>query len=261
MRRTNEVQIIHHDQALLVISKPSGVSCGADRNNAEELIDILGRSGFPDALPVHRLDKQTSGVMIVARHSDSQRQLTQMFYDRQVRKCYLALVTGSPVDGSGTVDLPITGEWGHGQRMRVSRRKGKQAITHYRLIERFRGLSLLSCKPETGRTHQIRVHLAALGCPLAVDPLYGSGRGIYLSDHKQGYRRSRDHIERPLINRLTLHAHTIELSHPQSGESMQWVAELPKDFRATLQQLCKYACDSPHLQVDALLSGQVLPQI
>ena len=217
---------------------------------------MLHRSGCPEALPVHRLDKQTSGVMIVARDRESQRQLTQQFFDREIRKSYLALVTGSPIDDAGTVDLPITGEWGHGQRMCVSRRKGKQAITHYRLFERFRGLSLLICKPETGRTHQIRVHLAALGCPLAVDSLYGSSRGVYLSDYKQGYRPSRDRKERPLIDRLTLHAHTIELNHPETGETMAWTAELPKDFRATLQQLSKYACDSPHLQVNALLRGQ-----
>jgi 23S rRNA pseudouridine1911/1915/1917 synthase len=131
----------------------------------------------------------------------------------------------------------------HPQRpgmMVIQRRHGKSAITRYAAVERFRGYTLLDVRPQTGRSHQIRVHAQAIGHPLAIDPLYGSSEPLLLSALKPSYRPKAGTVEHPLMRRLTLHAQALELIHPTRGEKCIWVAPLPKDFAAVLRNLRRY---------------------
>ena len=171
---------------------------------------------------------------------------------------YLALVIGTPAELEGEIDAPMRRDPSTPIRMEIFR-TGKPAITRWKLLQRFRGYALLQLMPLTGRTHQIRVHLASIGHPLIVDPLYGTRLrpkhiaqqrtrdadveekppGFYLSTFKRGYRESSS-PERPLIARLSLHAHRLSLTHPD-GSPLTLEAEPPKDLRATINALTKYA--------------------
>jgi 23S rRNA-/tRNA-specific pseudouridylate synthase len=174
-------------------------------------------------------------VVVLARTLHAQRCLTKQFAARRIEKLYWALVDGY-VSSDGEVDLSLLVDK-RKKRVRVDRRDGKPAVTRFRIIERMAGLTLLECRPLTGRLHQIRVHLASIGHPLAVDPLYGGGRRLFLSDFKPGYRPNRRRDELPLIDRLTLHAIRITLEHP-AGSAPETFEALPaKDFRATIGQL------------------------
>jgi 23S rRNA pseudouridine1911/1915/1917 synthase len=234
--------VLHMDADLLALDKPAGVLSVKGRGAAVALADLLrGRGGVPADEPfriVHRLDKDASGVILFARTLAAQRSLVSQFAGRSVEKVYLALVQGFVAE-DGVIDQPLRTDKS-GTRAEVSRR-GKAAVTEYRVLERVAGNTLLECRPLTGRLHQIRVHLAALGHPLTVDPLYGGGTAVLLSHLKAGYRPDRRHGERPLIERLTLHAARVTVKHPTSGELLTVEAPLPKDLRATLSQLRRHA--------------------
>jgi 23S rRNA pseudouridine1911/1915/1917 synthase len=232
--------ILFSDEALLVVDKPAGLlsapgRSGDDVRTALRAVGLVGQ-GDPVRL-VHRLDRETSGVLVFARTLSAQRSLTAQFHARTVEKTYLALVNGY-VATDGEVDLPLQIDRGGG-RVRVHERRGKPAVTRFRVLQRVAGNTLLECRPLTGRTHQIRAHLSAMGHPLAVDPLYGGAEAVYLSHYKQGYRPSARHEERPLIARLTLHALRIAFEHPDSGQRVTFEAPIPKDLRATLNQLSR----------------------
>jgi RluA family pseudouridine synthase len=192
---------------------------------------------------VHRLDKETSGVLLFAKHVDAQRHLSHQFQNNAIEKEYLALVCGRPAADSGEIDAPLAPHPTSRKHMAVSKH-GRRALTLWRVEQRFRDFALLRVFPKTGKTHQIRVHLAHIGLPLALDPLYNPRRerdisGLMLSQFKRGYRESKGQVERPLIARLTLHAEKLRFVHPR-GESTEIVAPIPKDFRATLNMLRKY---------------------
>ncbi len=233
--------ILHVDADLLVLDKPAGVPAVPGRGGVASALELLRRHPqFSDVEPlrvVHRIDKDASGVLVYARTLGAQRSLVAQFMERRVEKLYHALVLGY-VAGDGTVDLPLAFD-ARRQITRVSHRRGKPAMTHYRILQRVAGHTWLECRPVTGRTHQIRAHLAAIGHPLAVDVLYGGAPAILLSQYKPGYRPNRRGTERPLIERLTLHAARIAFTHPGDGTDFSCQAPLPKDLRATLTQLAR----------------------
>ena len=232
--------ILFSDAALLVVDKPAGLLSAPGRTGDDVRTALRAAGLVGDSEPlrlVHRLDRETSGVLVLARTLSAQRSLTAQFYARTVEKTYLGLVSGY-VTADGEVDLPLQVDRGGG-RVRVHGRRGKPAVTRFHVLQRVAGNTLLECRPLTGRTHQIRAHLAAIGHPLAVDPLYGGAEAVYLSHYKQGYRPSARHDERPLIARLTLHALRIAFDHPDSGERVSFEAPIPKDLRATLNQLSR----------------------
>jgi 23S rRNA pseudouridine1911/1915/1917 synthase len=216
------LDIVHEDAAVIVIDKPAGLVVHPGSGNwqgtmlnallhhAPQLRE-LARAGI-----VHRLDKDTSGLLAVAKTEAAQLDLVRQLQARTVKRTYLALVRGK-VARAGTVDAPIGRHAVHRTRMAVVT-GGKPAVTHYRVRKRFKTHTLLECDLETGRTHQIRVHLASIGHPIEGDPVY-SGRG-----------------ER-LLARQALHAWKLAFRHPSSGKAVAYEAPPPQDFRALLEQL------------------------
>ena len=231
------LQIVHQDAHLLVLDKPAGlvVHPGAG-NPAGTLLNALLHHDpqlveLPRAGIVHRLDKDTSGLMVVARTLPAMTALVDMLSRHEVERHYEAVVLGTMVSG-GTVDAAIGRSMGDRLRQAVrDEEDGKHAVTHYRLRERFRAHSLLQCQLETGRTHQIRVHMAHIGHPLLGDPLYGGGlklpRGATpeLIAVLRGFRRQ------------ALHAERLAFTHPVSGEALAFSAERPADQLALIEAL------------------------
>ncbi|MBE0535361.1 MAG: RluA family pseudouridine synthase [Phycisphaerae bacterium] len=239
--RKGEIQIIYEDAEVVVINKPAGISVTGDRSGDDDILQILSQA-FPmtEGLRlVHRLDKCTSGVMILAKTRDAQSRYTDYFVKRLVRKTYLALVAGIVSNPTATIDAPLAQDRHDARRMRIDQRRGKAALTRYRLLADFGSIALLAVSPETGRTHQIRVHLASVGLPLVIDPLYGTSRPLMLSQIKPAYRSKKDRAEPPLIDRLTLHAYQLEVPADQT-ETRRFIAPLDKKFAAAVKMLAKH---------------------
>ncbi len=188
---------------------------------------------------VHRLDRDTSGVCVWAMTRETHRALSLAFQRREVAKTYWAIVTGRVTADAGEIDLPLRPHPKDPLRMHVTKR-GNEARTSYRVLERFRGYALLELIPHTGRTHQLRVHLQAIGHPLAVDPLYGSRSPLCLSDLKEDYRAKHGESERPLLARTPLHAREISFTHPKTGERVSFRSELPEDMEVVLKALRRH---------------------
>lgn len=227
----NDIVIIHEDKDFLALAKPAGIAVhGGKSVRGETLVDWLiakypevKRVGDdPTTRPgiVHRLDKETSGVMVVARNQKTFEVLKQLFKARQVRKTYLALVVGAPKK-SGVIDAAIGRQIRNPLKRGVGRgiRAERAAITRYRVLENFSGFSLVEVKPETGRMHQIRVHFASIGHPIASDRIYGGARALA-----------------PGLERQFLHAASLSFSYPE-GRRWQFEASLPEELDAVLKSL------------------------
>jgi 23S rRNA pseudouridine1911/1915/1917 synthase len=239
-----KIEIIYQDDDILVINKPSGISITKDRTSAPELTDILSRQLEPQVCSelrlVHRLDKDTSGVMILARNKETQSQFSSYFEKKLIKKTYLAIVTGAISAQKGTITVPLAHSRKNPALMCIAAKKGKEAVTDWKLLADFGTAALLAVYPLTGRTHQIRVHLPSIGLPLAIDPLYGSSHALFLSDFKLDYRLAKGQAEKPLIKRLTLHAYQIKLTEMQPNRPDCFVAGLDKKFVACLKMLTKH---------------------
>ena len=242
-----QVEIIYQDDDIIVVNKPSGISVTKDRSGAAKLADILGEQLGQqlrgELRLVHRLDKATSGVMVLAKNIEAQTRFTNYFRNRLVKKTYLTLVIGIAPGKQGRIDAPLTQRNKKAGLMCIAHKKGKESLTHWKLLADFGFVALLSVSPVTGRTHQIRVHLPHIGLPLAIDPLYGNTRALFLSDFKTDYRLARDQTEKPLIERLTLHAYQIQFSELEQDRPDCFIAALDKKFTATIKMLTKH---NPH---------------
>ncbi len=239
--KTAKPSIIFADDAMVVVNKPSGLLSVPDRYDPElpHVGKWLSRE-LGQVWPVHRLDRDTSGLMVFARNEEAHRHLNGQFADGRPSKAYFALVEGKLTMEEGELTYPLAAHPGKVGRVVVSN-KGKEAKTSFRVLEWFRSCSWVEAQLHTGRTHQIRVHFQAFGHPLVADPFYGQRTEFYLSSFKKKkYRPSADRVERPLLSRTALHAARLTIDHPHTGESMTWEADLPKDLSASLNQLRKW---------------------
>jgi len=249
--KQNPLEILYDDADFVAVLKPAGLATIPGRAELDSVLERLGRelnlpsSGLvdPRLRVVHRLDKDTSGVLLFAKHVDAQRFVSEQFRTNTIQKEYLALVAGRPNGTEGVVDGPLAPHPTSRDRMCVTPH-GRRAITEWKLEQSYRIAALLRVFPKTGRTHQIRVHLKSIGLPLLIDPLYHVREpgfdGVMLSTFKRDYRPSRGHEERPLISRLTLHAEKLVFLKP-GGDTATIVAPAPRDFRATVNQLGRVA--------------------
>jgi 23S rRNA pseudouridine1911/1915/1917 synthase len=241
--RTNfmRYELLHEDEHLLVVHKPAGMLTIPDRaGNKDNLTDAL-RGRYGEVFIVHRLDRETSGVLCFARNEAAHRHLSLQFEHHTADKFYVALIDGVLHHDEGEIDKPIGEHPSIPGKMAISS-QGKPSLTFYRVLERFKRFSLAEAMIKTGRTHQIRVHFQSIGYPLAVDALYGRRTGFLLSEIKGKTYKSGKYSEdeRPLMERTSLHAHRLRIDHPASGERMEFKAELPRDFAAVLSQLRKW---------------------
>jgi 23S rRNA pseudouridine1911/1915/1917 synthase len=232
--------IIFENDNIVAVNKPSGLLTLPDRFDAEleSLKGILTKK-YGQIFVVHRLDRDTSGLIIFAKTADAHQYYSRLFEDRKVKKIYVGLVQGILPVEEGSFDQPI-GEHPFTKGKMAVVRKGKHALTHYTVLETLSKYSWVSFHIETGRTHQIRVHLQNAGHPLACDPLYGSDAPILLSSIKKNFKLSKTaETERPLLNRLALHAWKLSLP-TQDGKILELEAPVPKDLEACLKQLRKW---------------------
>ena len=254
MPRHEKLDILAETADWVAVMKPAGLATIPGRAETDSVLERLGRqlnlpssgTADPRLRVVHRLDKDTSGVLLFAKHLAAQRHFSHQFQNNTIQKEYLALVRGRPEESEGEIDAPLARHAVSKERMAIVKHGGRPARTAWRVEESFRDLALLRVFPKTGKTHQIRVHLMSIGLPLAIDPLYNAPRGpggspgLLLSQFKRGYRPAGREAERPLIERLTLHAEKLCFEDPAGG-GVEVVAQLPKDFRAALNMLRKYA--------------------
>ncbi|OGA84846.1 MAG: RNA pseudouridine synthase [Burkholderiales bacterium RIFCSPHIGHO2_01_FULL_63_240] len=216
----NGLDLIHADEDLVVVAKPAGLLSVPGRGAARaDCMASRVQARFADALTVHRLDMATSGLLVFGRGPDVQRTLSIAFAGRDVRKRYEALVHGLVQVDQGEIDLPLITDWPRRPRQMVCFERGKPSLTRFRVIDRDAqsGTTRVSLEPVTGRSHQLRVHLMALGHPIVGDPLYGADAdaGPALGSGA------------PRATRLMLHAAELGLPHPRDGHPQSWLSQVP----------------------------------
>ena len=217
-----ELRIVHLDDALAVVEKPAGLVVHPAPSHqgptlVDELAEVLGGGGDPERPGiVHRLDKGTSGLLVVARDDEAHAALQEQVRAREVERVYLALACGRLASRTGTIDAPIGRAARQRHRMAVSVAASRQARTHFSVIELLPRETYLEARLETGRTHQIRAHFAAIGHPLTGDATYGGAQ-------RYGLRRQ------------FLHAHQLSFTHPRGGERLSFTSALPRDLAAALE--------------------------
>ena len=230
--------IISETEDWIALNKPSGLLSIPDREGKDISLKKLLIEKFGNIFTVHRLDRDTSGLIIFAKTEEAHRHLSQQFEGRQTEKIYRGMVLGSLAIKKETIDAPIAEHLVKKGMMTVYR-KGKEAITDYEVLEDFKIYSWIQFQIHTGRTHQIRVHAKHIGHPIVCDELYGDGKPVLLSSLKHKFKLSKNELEeKPLLNRLALHSLSLKFSDT-NGKTIKLEAPLPKDLRALLQQLKK----------------------
>jgi len=233
------IKVLFEDDTILVLDKPSGLLVLPDRYDPSiPNLKSLLEEDRGQIYVVHRIDRETSGVIIFAKTEESHRSLNSQFESRATEKEYLAICRGDAQNPEGDVDLPLSEDRAKRGKMRVDRTDGKKAITKYSVVEQFNRFTLIEAEPRTGRTHQIRVHLSAVDLPILGDSLYGGGKGFFLSEIKPVYRKKAE--EKPLLDRTALHAFRISINHPTTNQRISFEADLPKDMRIVLNYLRKF---------------------
>jgi 23S rRNA pseudouridine1911/1915/1917 synthase len=229
--------LIYENDDFLVVNKPAGLLSIPDREGKDVSLKKILREQYNEIFTVHRLDRDTSGLIVFAKNEGLHKLLSHQFEQRQTEKIYMGLIMGSPLKEKDTIDSPIM-EHPTKKAVMIINKKGKDAVTDYEVLNTFRIYSWVRFQIHTGRTHQIRVHMKNIGHPIACDKIYGDGKEILLSSIKHNYKLSKnEEEEKPILNRLALHAYQLKFS--SSDNTYQFEAPIPKDLKATLQQLEK----------------------
>ncbi len=232
-------EIISENNEWIAVNKPAGLLSIPGREGKEPSLKKILQDKYGNIFTVHRLDKETSGVIVFAKNETTHRHLSLQFQKNQTEKVYTGFVMGSLMEKSGSVDAPIA-EHPAQKGMMVVNNKGKSSITDYEVLNDFGIYSWMQFQIHTGRTHQIRVHMKHIGHPIVCDPLYGDGKPVFLSSFKHRFNLSKNvEEERPLLNRLALHASRLKFQD-KKGALVDIEAPLPKDLKALLQQLQKW---------------------
>jgi 23S rRNA pseudouridine955/2504/2580 synthase/23S rRNA pseudouridine1911/1915/1917 synthase len=237
-----QIEILYQDDDMLMVNKPAGVLVIPDRFNSDlpSLNRLLETKIGQRIWVVHRLDRDTSGVMCFAKNEEAHRYLSQLFEAHDVGKFYAGIVMGRVIPEEGRIEAPIA-EHPFQKGKMVTARKGKASVTDYKVVEQWALHSLVQFQIHTGRTHQIRVHMQSIGHPIVCDELYGDGKPFLLSSIKKKFKLSeKEETERPLMSRLGLHAYRLML-HKPDGTLVDIEAPLPKDMAACVNQLNKWS--------------------
>jgi RluA family pseudouridine synthase len=248
-----EIPVLFEDEHLLAVDKPSRLLTSPDRYDRDRpnLMKLL-HAGIAEGKPwatehnrsylsnAHRLDFETSGIILLAKNKPALVKLADMFGSNKPHKRYVALVNGSPTDNQFEVDVKIAPHPAKPGLMHVDKRYGKKSMTRFAVLERYRNHTLLRCEPITGRTHQIRIHLRYAKLPIVGDATY-HGAPLKLSRLKRRYTIKEGEVEKPLIDRVALHAEELTLPHPVTGELITIKSPWPKDFAVAVKYLRRYA--------------------
>lgn len=232
--------IIFQNENFVAINKPSGLLSIPDREGKDVSLKTVLKINFGEIFTVHRLDRDTSGIVVFALNEQWHKHLSQQFEGRETNKIYNGLVLGKPVEEEGVINEPIA-EHPVKKGLMTVWRKGKESVTEYKVLESYRLFSWMEFKILTGRTHQIRVHMKHLGHPIVCDDMYGDGKPVFISQIKSKFKLSQNELEeRPILNRLALHSAKLSFKG-LNGELFELEAPLPKDLKATINQLGKQA--------------------
>ena len=233
-----QLEIIFENDQFIAVNKPSGLLSIPDRMGQEiSLKDIL-KEKYGNIYTVHRLDKDTSGIIVFAKDEETHKQLSQLFEGREMEKYYVGLVYGNMMTERGSIDAPIMEHPGKATKM-MTHAKGKISLTDYEVLESFRLYSWVQFRIHTGRTHQIRVHMQHIGHSVVCDAIYGDPKPVLLSTVKRNFKLAKSaEEERPILARLALHSKSLKFT--LNDEQFEMEALTPKDLRALLQQLRKW---------------------
>lgn len=224
-----------------MINKAAGILTVPDRYDPSiPSLDKILNDRFGKVFTAHRLDKDTSGIMVYGMNAETHKYLSGLFQENKIEKIYHLIISGNLADDEVEIDIPIMANPAK-KGTSIPSVRGKESLTKLKVIERFRHSTYVKCKLITGRHHQIRVHTSAVGHPLLVDNIYGQNNEFFVSSVKRRFKLKKNSSEEPIIARLTMHAFSLEFIHPSSNTKVYFEAPYPKDFKAALQVLRKYS--------------------
>ena len=230
-------EILFENDEFIALNKPAGLLSVPDRTQSAPSLKDLLIEKYGNIYTVHRLDRETSGVILFAKSAETHQWLSLIFQERQVEKIYYGIIWGVPASTKALIELPMLEHPAKNGTM-IIHRKGKAASTGYEVMENFGKYAFVKFDLYTGRTHQIRVHMKETGHPILCDPLYGDGKPVFVSSLKRNYNHSGFEEEKPILGRLALHAAKLSFTD-QQGKTITIEAEMPKDLRALLSQMRK----------------------
>ncbi len=232
------MDILFENNEFIAVNKPSGLLSIPDRLGQEISLKDLLKEKYGSIYTVHRLDRDTSGIIVFARTEESHKQLSLLFESREMEKYYVGLVYGNMMNPAGSIDAAIMEHPGKATKM-MTHAKGKASLTDYEVLESFRLFSWVQFRIHTGRTHQIRVHMQHIGHSIVCDEIYGDPKPVLLSALKKNFKLAKiADEERPILARLALHSYRLKFT--LNNELFELEADIPKDLRALLQQLRKW---------------------
>ncbi len=238
MVKIQDILVAESDD-FVVLNKPSGLLSIPDREGKDISLKVVLQEKYGSIFTVHRLDRDTSGIILFAKNEIAHKHFSKQFEERGTKKIYNGLVLGKLQTTEGVIDEPIAEHYSNKGEMMITA-KGKASVTEYKILEQFRSYAWMQFNILTGRTHQIRVHMKHLGHPLACDEVYGDNKTLLLSSFKKKFKLSKlEEEEKPILSRLALHASELSFTDT-NNQALKFEAELPKDLKALLQQLKKW---------------------